>query len=88
ADLRRDAIDTAYRLIAAGAKPGDRIAMIAETGPEFAALFYGAVYAGTWPVPLPLPTSFGARDSYIDQIRVQLSSSDPIMLFFPPEIAT
>ncbi|MGJ3646940.1 fatty acyl-AMP ligase [Sphingomonas sp. GlSt437] len=86
ADLRRDAINAAFRLIAAGVKPGDRIALIAETGAEFAALFYGAVYAGAWPVPLPLPTSFGARDSYIDQIRVQLLSSDPVMLFFPPEL--
>jgi len=86
AELRRDAIDTAFRLIAAGVKPRDRIALIAETGPEFAALFYGAVYAGAWPVPLPLPTSFGAKESYIDQIRVQLTSSDPKLLFFPPEL--
>ncbi|MFX8820893.1 hypothetical protein ABTM55_19175, partial [Acinetobacter baumannii] len=30
ADLRRDAINAAFRLIAAGVKPGDRIALIAE----------------------------------------------------------
>lgn len=86
ADLRRDAIDTAFRLIAAGVKPADRVALIAETGPEFAALFYGVVYAGAWPVPLPLPTSFGGKESYIDQIRVQLTSCDPRILFFPPEL--
>jgi fatty-acyl-CoA synthase len=86
AELRRDAIETAFRLIAHGVKPQDRIALIAETGPEFAALFYGVVYAGAWPVPLPLPTSFGGKESYIDQIRVQLNSSDPKMLFFPPEL--
>src|SRR3546814_5076305 len=34
----------------------------------------------SWPVPLPLPTSFGGREAYIDQIRVQLSSSDPTMV--------
>ena len=33
-------------------------ALIAETAPEFCALFFGTVYAGAWPVPLPLPTSF------------------------------
>ena len=49
----------ARRLIAAGVKPEDRIALVAETGAEFAALFFGVVYAGAWPVPLPLPTSFG-----------------------------
>ncbi|RZM32768.1 MAG: fatty acyl-AMP ligase, partial [Sphingomonas sp.] len=77
ATLRRDALAMADRLIAAGVAPADRIALVAETGPEFAALFFGVVYAGAWPVPLPLPTSFGGRDSYIEQLRVQLSSCDP-----------
>lgn len=87
AELRSDAIDTALRLVAMGVKPLDRIALVAETGPEFAALFFGVVYAGAWPVPLPLPTSFGGRDSYIDQIRVQLGSCDPSLLIYPPELA-
>jgi fatty-acyl-CoA synthase len=87
AELRADALAMAYRLIAAGVKPGDRIALIAETGPDFAALFFGAVYAGAWPVPLPLPTSFGGRDNYVAQIGVQLDSCDPRMLLYPPEIA-
>lgn len=86
AELRRDAKAQAYRLIAAGVKPEDRIALIAETGAEFASLFFGVVYAGAWPVPLPLPTSFGGAQSYIDQLRVQLESCDPSMLIFPPEI--
>ncbi|AQR72384.1 fatty acyl-AMP ligase [Sphingomonas sp. LM7] len=86
AELRRDAISQAYRLIAAGVKPEDRIALIAETGAEFASLFFGVVYAGAWPVPLPLPTSFGGAQSYIDQLRVQLESCDPTMLIYPPEI--
>ena len=87
AELRDDALAMAYRLIAAGARPEDRIALVAETGPEFAALFFGAIYAGAWPVPLPLPTSFGGRDSYIEQLRVQLSSCEPTMLIYPPELA-
>jgi len=85
--LRDDARACAYRLIAAGVAPGDRVALVAETSAEFAALFFGAVLAGAWPVPLPLPTSFGGRDSYIDQLRVQLASCDPVMLVFPPELA-
>jgi len=85
-ELREDALAAAYRLIAAGVKPRDRVAIVAETSPEFAALFFGAVYAGAWPVPLPLPTSFGGRDSYIDQLRVQLDSADPVWLFYPGEL--
>ncbi len=86
-ELRDDSLAMARRLIAAGAVPGTRIALVAETGPEFAALFCGAVYAGAWPVPLPLPTTFGGRDSYVEQLSVQLASSDPEMLLYPTEIA-
>ncbi|MEG3123584.1 fatty acyl-AMP ligase [Sphingomonas sp. GB1N7] len=86
-EMRDDALLMARRLIAAGVTPQDRIALVAETGAEFAALFFGVIYAGAWPVPLPLPTSFGGRDSYIEQLRVQLSSCDPTMLVYPPELA-
>ena len=85
-ELRTDALDMAYRLISHGVQPEDRIALIAETGPDFAALFFGCIYAGAWPVPLPLPTSFGGKESYIDQIAVQLQSCDPKILFFPAEL--
>lgn len=86
-ELREDALEFAARLVAAGVRPKDRIALIAETGPEFAALFFGCVYAGAWPVPLPLPTSFGGKDSYIDQLTVQMRSADPKALFYPAELA-
>jgi fatty-acyl-CoA synthase len=86
-ELREDAITTARRLIGEGVKPDDRIALIAETGPDFAALFCGAILAGAWPVPLPLPTSFGGKDNYIDQLCVQLDSSDPVMLLYPQELS-
>ena len=87
AQMRDDAHDAALRLIAAGVVPGDRVALVAETSAEFAALFFGAVLAGAWPVPLPLPTSFGGRESYIDQLRVQLASCDPKLLIYPAELA-
>lgn len=86
-EMRADALMQARRLIAAGVKPEDRIAMIAETGPDFASLFFGVIYAGAWPVPLPLPTSFGGSQHYIDQLSVQLDSCDPTMLFYPAELA-
>jgi fatty-acyl-CoA synthase len=86
-ELREDALAAARRLIAEGVASGDRVALVAETGAEFAQLFFGVVYAGAWPVPLPLPTSFGGRDSYIDQLRVQLGSCDPTLFIYPPELA-
>ncbi len=86
-ELREDALIHARRFIKLGIKPGDRIALVAETGTEFAACFFGAVYAGAWPVPLPLPTSFGGRDAYVDQLGIQLGSCDPVMLIYPPELS-
>lgn len=85
-ELRTDALANARRLLALGLKPGERVALIAETGPEFAAGFFGAIYAGLWPVPLPLPTSFGGRDAYVDQLSVMLTSSDPALFLFPSEL--
>ncbi len=87
AELREDALAMARRLIARGINPGDRVALAAQTCPEFAALFCGAIYAGAWPVPLPLPTSFGGKESYIDQLASQLESADPSLLVYPEEIA-
>jgi fatty-acyl-CoA synthase len=87
AELRADALVHAQRFVALGIKPGDRIALVAETGPEFASCFFGAVYAGAWPVPLPLPTSFGGRDAYVDQLGVQLKSADPALFLYPAELA-
>ncbi len=86
-ELRDDAVSMAARLIAHGIVPSDRVALIAETGPEFAALFFGCIYAGAWPVPLPLPTSFGGRDAYVDQLALQMKSAEPVALFHPAEMS-
>jgi fatty-acyl-CoA synthase len=86
-ELRADALAAARRFVALGIKPGDRVALVAETGVEFATAFFGAVYSGAWPVPLPLPTSFGGREAYVDQLAVQLKSCAPALLLYPPELA-
>ena len=87
ADLREDALRNARRFMTLGIGPGDRIALVAETGADFAACFFGAVYAGAWPVPLPLPTSFGGREAYVDQLAIQLKSCDPALFLYPEELA-
>ncbi len=87
AEMRTDALATAYRLVAAGIGKDDRVALVAQTGSEFAALFCACVYAGAWPVPLPLPTTFGGKENYIEQLGVQLESCDPKILLYPAEIA-
>ncbi|MDQ8755307.1 fatty acyl-AMP ligase [Sphingosinicella sp. LHD-64] len=86
AELRAEALSHAHRFLARGLGPGARVALIAETAPEFVALFFGALYAGAWPIPLPLPTSFGGRDAYIEQLKVQLNSAEPDLLLYPAEL--
>ncbi len=86
-EMRDDALVMARRLIAAGIGKEDRVALIAETGADFAALFCACVYVGAWPVPLPLPTTFGGKESFIEQLAIQLQSSDPKVLLYPEEIA-
>ncbi|HET9354578.1 MAG TPA: AMP-binding protein, partial [Sphingomicrobium sp.] len=86
-ELRDDALAHARRFLTLGLAKGDRVALVAETGPEFAACFFGAIYAGLWPVPLPLPTSFGGREAYVSQLLVMLESSDPQLFLYPAELA-
>jgi len=62
------------KLIALGFAPGERLALIAATQADFVAVFFGCQYAGVLPVPLPLPTSFGGRESYVTQLRRQMES--------------
>src|SRR5690349_3125711 len=45
-DLRRQAMSTARKLLSLGLRRGDRVAVVAETGPDFMAVFFGCQYAG------------------------------------------
>jgi len=62
------------KLVAMGFEKDDRIALIAETSGDFIAFFLGCQYASVLPVPMPLPTSFGAREGYVGQLRNQMES--------------
>ncbi len=83
AAVAEDARGVARRLLGRGLERGDRVALIAETGPEFVQLFYGCLHAGVLPVPLPLPTSFGGREAYVEQLRIQIRSSAPRLVVGP-----
>jgi len=73
-DLRDEAQDDALKLVQMGLKRGDRVALIATTTADFTTLFMACQYAGLLPVPLPLPTSFGGRDGYVQQLHRQMQS--------------
>lgn len=84
-DLRDQAVSAALRLSASGIKPGERVALLAATAPEFLILFFACQYGGFIPVPMPLPTAFGRRETYIDQINGQIVSSGARMALGPAE---
>lgn len=67
--LREDAAATAARLLALGLAPGDRVAIVAETEPNFPRAFCACLLAGLVPAPLPMPVAFGERELYNEQIR-------------------
>lgn len=73
-DLRDRAEDVGRRMVGLGFAAGDRIAMLAETSVDFVAFFIGAQYASVLPVPLPMPTAFGGREGFIQQLARQLKS--------------
>ena len=74
-ELRGRSLDLAHRLVGAGLKKGDRVAMIAESTPDFLTFFYGCQYAGLIPVPLPFPMHLGGKDAYIGQLSRMMQSA-------------
>ncbi|MBK8771215.1 MAG: fatty acyl-AMP ligase [Rhizobiales bacterium] len=76
ADLRRRALSTARKLLSLGLKRGDRVAVVAETGGEFMAVFFGCQYAGLVPCPVPYSMYIGGRDAYIERVAGMFRAAD------------
>ena len=74
-ELRKRAIATSRKLVTAGLKRGDRVAVIAETGPEFMAVFFGCQYAGLVPCPMPYTMYIGGKEAYIDRVAGMLRAA-------------
>ncbi|GAB4181102.1 MAG: fatty acyl-AMP ligase [Wenzhouxiangellaceae bacterium] len=85
AELRQRAVELARRLLGTGVERGDRLALIAETGPQFVIFFYACQYAGLVPVPMPAAVHLGGRQAFIKQIRAMLQSSTPRLAMAPPD---
>ncbi|WP_419255855.1 fatty acyl-AMP ligase [Caulobacter sp. ErkDOM-YI] len=87
ARLREQAMELAQRLLAAGARPGDSVGLIAETDADFVRAFFACQYAGLPPAPLPLPAPLGGREAYIAQIARMLASAKASVLIGPSSMA-
>lgn len=73
--LRQNARSTARRLSSLGLARGDRVALIADTTPEFIELFFACRYAGLVPFAMPIPVNLGSHAIYVRQLRGMLESS-------------
>ncbi len=73
--LRLQAQQLARKLLGS-AWPGDRVALVAETDPEFLRFFCACQYAGLIPVALPASVKLGAHKAYVAQLHCLLAASD------------
>ncbi len=73
--LRQNARIFARRLFGFGLPRGSRVAVIADTSPEFVELFFACRYAGLVPFAMPIPVNLGSHAIYVQQLRGMLESS-------------
>jgi fatty-acyl-CoA synthase len=67
--LREHALGIARRLLGLNLQRGSRVALVAETYPDFLRFFYACQYAGMVPVPLPASIHLGGHQAYVVQLR-------------------
>ena len=75
-ELREEAIELAHKLLGLGLEKGERVALVAETNPDFIRFFYACQYAGLIPVALPASVKVGAHCAYVAQLKRLLEASD------------
>ncbi|MBX9916230.1 MAG: fatty acyl-AMP ligase [Nitrosomonas sp.] len=73
--LRHNARTLARRLSGFHLPRGSRVAIVADTSPEFVELFFACRYAGLVPFAMPIPVNLGSHAIYVQQLRGMLESS-------------
>lgn len=90
-ELREKALDVASKLLALDLPRGARVAVVAETTPEFVVFFFACQYAGLVPVPLPAALNLGGHQAYIEQTSAMLKLVGASVVvgseFFAPSLA-
>ena len=67
--LREQALVLARRLLSLRLERGGRLAIVAETNPDFLRFFFACQYAGLVPVALPASVNLGGHDAYVTRLR-------------------
>lgn len=71
-DLREQAWQIGARLAGLDLPRGARVAVAAETRPEFVVFFFACQYAGLVPVPLPAALNLGGHQAFVEQTKAML----------------
>ncbi len=82
--LRAQALDLAQRLARLGLQRGTRLAIVAETTPDFLRFFFACQYAGLVPVALPSAVNLGGHDAYVRKLRGMLQACDAAVAVASP----
>ncbi|RLB61776.1 MAG: fatty acyl-AMP ligase [Deltaproteobacteria bacterium] len=83
--LRQEAQILAKRLHSLQLERGARVAIVAETHPDFPRFFFACQYAGLTPVPLPASIHLGGHKAYVEQLRGLLEKSQASIAIAPVE---
>lgn len=75
ATLREESRLLARKLLGMDLKKGDRVALVAETTPDFLRFFFACQYAGLVPVSLPASVNLGGHQVFVTQLRGLLETS-------------
>ena len=74
-ELRQEAMSLGRKLLGLGLDKGDRVALVAETHPDFVRFFFACQYTGLIPVALPASVKVGAHSAYVAQLQRLLDAS-------------
>ena len=85
AQLRDEAQTLARRLLSLNPKRGARVALVAETHPDFLRFFFACQYAGLVPVPLPISVHLGGFEAFVAQLNRLLMDCQADLAVAPEE---
>ena len=86
-ELRERAIAVGLRLRGLGLSRGERVALVADTGPDFLSVFYGCQYVGLVPCPLPYTAYIGGKEAYISRLAGLTASAAASILCAPESLS-
>jgi len=81
--LQKQSMNLAKRLNGLGLPRESKVALVADTTPDFLRFFFACQYAGLIPVPLPISLHLGGHQAYVSQLRRLLENCQASIAMAP-----